>query len=64
MQSVATLWNKVSGYKTYIVCITTVLYAVLYYGLTQNDWPTAMSLILGSSGLGALRHAVSKQPLK
>lgn len=50
-----------NGYKTYAVAISTVLYAIFYYGISQHDWGTAVTLILGGSGLGALRHA---QPSK
>lgn len=53
-------WYFVDGYKTYIVAVTTILYAVGYYGVGQNDWGTAVTLILGGSGLGALRHGLEK----
>lgn len=54
------LWNKVSGYKTYTVAIATIIYGLVYYGFSQHDWSTAVSLVLGSAGLGALRHGVAK----
>lgn len=55
------LWAQLNGYKTYVVAVVTCLYALIYYGLDQHDWATAVSLLLGASGLGALRHA---QPAK
>lgn len=53
-------FSKLDGYKTYLVCITTVAYALAYYGLNLHQWGNAVDLILGSSGLGALRHGVAK----
>lgn len=52
------LLNLVNGYKTYAVAVVTIVYAVVFYGLGQNDWGTAVTLVLGSSGVGALRHAL------
>lgn len=54
------LWQKLDGYKTYAVAVATILYAILYYGVDQHDWGNAVSLALGASGLGALRHGVAK----
>lgn len=54
------LFNKLNGYKTYIICVTTVVYAISYYGLGQHDYGTMFSMIFGASGLGCLRHGVSK----
>lgn len=58
MNKLKSLWLTVNGFKTYIVAVVTLLYAIGYYGFGQNDWGTAITLILGSSGLGALRHAL------
>lgn len=60
MNKVKQLWYKLDGRKSYITAITTILYAIIYYGLSQHQWGTAVDLILGASGLGALRSAVSK----
>lgn len=54
------LFGLLSGKKTYIVAIVTVLYAIVVVGIGQNDWSGAVALILGASGLGALRHGVGK----
>lgn len=54
------LWEKLDGRKTYAVALSTILYAVLYYGVSQHDYGTMCTLIFGSTGLGALRHSVSK----
>ena len=55
-----TVWQAVNGYKTYIVSVTTILYAVISVGFGQHDWGSAVTMILGASGLGALRHGVAK----
>lgn len=60
MNKLLALWVKIDGYKTYIVCAATLVYAVGYYGIGQNDWATAVSMALGASGLGALRHSQEK----
>lgn len=52
--------QRFNGYKTYAVALATALYAIFYYGLSQHQWGNAVDLLLGSSGLGALRHSVSK----
>lgn len=64
MEKLLTFWKVINGYKTYAVAAVTVLYALIYYGLDQGDWGTAVSLILGGSGLGSLRHAVSRTAAK
>lgn len=60
LKLITNLWYWFDGKKTYATAIATVLYAVFYYGLDQKDWGAAVSLILGASGLGALRHAQAK----
>lgn len=54
------IWNKIDGYKTYLVAIVSVIYAIVGLGFGHNDWTSAVTMILGSSGLGTLRHGVSK----
>lgn len=48
-----------SGKKTYIVCLVTILYA---YGITRGWWPhnSAIDLLFGSGGAITLRMAVNK----
>lgn len=60
MKSLKSLWYTLDGYKTYAVALVTVLYAIAVVGIGQNDWNTALPMIFGGSGLGALRHAVAK----
>lgn len=48
-----------SGKKTYIVCLVTILYA---YGINRNWWPhdPAIDLLFGSGGAITLRMAMNK----
>jgi hypothetical protein len=47
-----------SGKKTYIVALVTVAYGLVLIAQGQTD--AGISLVLGGSGLGALRAGVSK----
>jgi len=49
--------------KTYIVAIVTVVYALAGVFLGAHDWSVAIPMILGASGLGALRAGVAKSAL-
>lgn len=55
------LWQLMSGYKTYFVAGSTILYAIFYYGVSLHQYGNAVDLMLGASGLGALRHGVAKK---
>lgn len=50
-----------SGYKTYIICAVTVLYAGVSFFFGAMDMNTAAALVLGASGLGAIRDAIEKK---
>lgn len=52
--------DQINGKKTYAVAVATIAYAIVYYGLSQHQWGAAVDLVLGASGLGALRHGVAK----
>ena len=52
------LADFLGGKKTFIVAITTVLYAVIVVGWQMGDWNQASQLILVALGLGAVRHAI------
>ncbi len=52
--------TAINGKKTYIVAGVTVLYALLVVGWGQNDWHTALPLLLSGGGLGSLRSALAK----
>ncbi len=54
------LWYTVDGYKTYGIALITIVYALVVTGYQQHDWSTAITVCLGASGLGALRHGISK----
>jgi len=54
------LISLLSGKKAYLVCGVTVLYAILGYSDGRFDFDTAMQMVLGAAGLGALRAGVSK----
>lgn len=54
------LLAKLSGKKTYAVSIAVVIYAVAGAVAGLHDWKHAIELIMGASGLGALRAGVSK----
>lgn len=60
MDYLKVLMSIINGKKTYVVAGTTVLYAVIYYALTLHQYGNALDMILGASGLGALRHGVAK----
>ena len=52
--------DKLSGYKTYIVAAVTIAYAITSAWQGTIDQTTAMQMILGALGLGALRHGIAK----
>lgn len=48
-----------SGYKTYIIAVLGIIYAISGFLTGHVDANTAIQLILGSGGLAALRHGIS-----
>ncbi len=52
---------KFDGYKTYIVAIGTLMFAIGGFASGKLEINVAMELILGALGLSGLRHAVSKK---
>ena len=53
------LWTWLAGKKTYVVAALTIAFAAVEYwagGMTQKE---AVELVLGSAGLGALRHGLT-----
>ncbi len=56
--------NKVKGYKTYIVMIATICYALggMVAGLVTPA--VGIPLILGALGLSALRNGLPKEEVK
>jgi len=55
--------SVLNGWKTYAVAILTILYAAMGCALGQVDAATAIEMIFGAAGLGALRHGVSTTSL-
>lgn len=51
----------ISGYKTYIVAVATVFYAVVEYWDGTLTQAAAVGMVLGALGLGALRNGINKQ---
>lgn len=49
-----------NGRKSYIVAALGVLFAAWSYWHGTMDFNSAASLVLGSAGLGALRHGVGR----
>lgn len=60
MNKLQTLWYRIDGLKTYAIAVITVFYALIVVGWQNHDWNGATELILGASGLGALRHGLTK----
>lgn len=54
------IMNLISGKKTYIVAVLTIIYAVTAYFTGNMDLNTATQMVLGGAGLGALRAGVTK----
>lgn len=52
------MWEKLSGKKTYGIAVLTVLYAVAGWILGYVEPLTAVNLILGALGIGALRNGL------
>lgn len=50
--------SLLSGKKTYLVALVMVLYAVVYYGVQENDWGAAGKMVLEALGLAGLRNGV------
>lgn len=49
-----------NGWKTYIVAAVGVIFAAVSYWNGTMDFNAAVAMAIGSAGLGALRHGVSK----
>jgi len=47
------------GYKTYIVSGAMVLYAIIVLGWQQNNWNSALEMILTALGISGLRSGVN-----
>lgn len=54
------LMEKVSGKKTYLVAIATLLFAVTGVLLGKLEFKEAIELVLGALGIASLRHGMSK----
>lgn len=52
--------KNLSGKKTYIIAVLTILYAIFGYWQGHMEFDDAMQMILGGAGLGALRAGVTK----
>lgn len=53
---------KISGYKTYCIALATIGYALVHYFLLGDlSSQQCVELVLGATGLGALRHGVSTE---
>ncbi len=48
-----------SGYKTYIVCAVTIIYAIIGVYLGSLDLTTGSQMVLAALGAAGLRHAIS-----
>jgi type IV secretory pathway VirB2 component (pilin) len=53
------LFSKIEGYKTYIVAVVTVIYALVTMWNGTMDQHTGVAMILGALGLGGLRHGIT-----
>lgn len=53
------LLEKLKGKKSYFIMVATILYAVIIVGWQNGDWSTALELIWGALGFGALRAGIS-----
>jgi len=48
-----------SGYKTYIVCVVAIVYAVAGFYTGHLDTNAAMQVVLAALGAAGLRNAIS-----
>ena len=56
--------SDLKGFKTYIVTIGTICYALGGAVAGFHDWGFAIPLILGALGLSALRHGMPEEVVK
>ncbi len=52
------LWNKLKGWKTYIACAASIVYAITVIGWQQGDWVMAGEIILKALTFAGIRHAI------
>jgi hypothetical protein len=50
--------EKLKGYKTYIVVVAMILYAVIVLGWQGGDWAAAGRTVLEALGLAGIRNAI------
>lgn len=56
------LWDTLKGYKTYIVAVWAISYALYgYYYLHQMTFEQMMMFIFGALGISGLRHGISTE---
>lgn len=53
------LWNYLSGKKTYIICLATLVYAVLGGLLNLLPWDQAVAMIFAALSVAGLRNGLS-----
>lgn len=58
MNLIKNITEKYSGYKTYVVAIATLLFAVTGVLLGKLEFKDAVELVLGALGLASLRHSI------
>ncbi len=56
--------DKLNGYKTYIVAVATLVYALVHIWQVGTIDQTATDLILAGLGLGAVGHKVNRLAAK
>jgi len=49
---------NLSGYKTYLVAFAFIVYAIVIEGWQNNNWNSAIEIILTALGFGALRSGI------
>jgi uncharacterized membrane protein YphA (DoxX/SURF4 family) len=54
------MWNELRGYKTHILAIVTVIYALSAAFTGHMGWSQAIPMVLGSGMASALRSGIAK----
>jgi len=56
--------SKVNGYKTYIVMVAAICYALGGVVAGFHDWNATILIILTALGIGGVRNAITKPEVK
>jgi small-conductance mechanosensitive channel len=59
-----TIRDLISGYKTYAICASSIIYAIAVIGYQNKDWGNAVTMILAALGGASLRAGIAKNNIQ